>query len=71
MSIGKVSKVHQQIKLYDKKGYKILLIGHKGHPEVDGIEGQVEKEIIVIEDEEQAKKLQLFNTKKIERLCFY
>ena len=60
-----VSKVHQQIKLYDKKGYKILLIGHKGHPEVDGIEGQVEKEIIVIEDEEQAKKLQLFNTKKI------
>ena len=60
-----VSKVHQQIKLYDKKGYKILLIGHKGHPEVDGIEGQVEKEIIVIEDEEQAKTLQLFNTKKI------
>ncbi len=38
-----VSKVHQQIKLYEKKGYKILLIGHKGHPEVDGIEGQVKK----------------------------
>ncbi|MDC3024214.1 4-hydroxy-3-methylbut-2-enyl diphosphate reductase [Alphaproteobacteria bacterium] len=60
-----VSKVHQQIKLYDKKGYKILLIGHKGHPEVDGIEGQVSQKILVIENEEQAAKLIISNTKKI------
>ncbi|MEC8099659.1 MAG: 4-hydroxy-3-methylbut-2-enyl diphosphate reductase [Pseudomonadota bacterium] len=60
-----VSKVHQQIKLYEKKGYKILLIGHKGHPEVDGIEGQVKQKIIIIEDEKQAKEINLKNTKKI------
>ncbi len=60
-----VSKVHQQIKLYEKKGYKILLIGHKGHPEVDGIEGQVNQKIIIIEDEKQAKEIKLKNTKKI------
>ena len=60
-----VSKVHQQIKLYEKKGYKILLIGHKGHPEVDGIEGQVNQKIIIIEDEKQAKEIKLKNIKKI------
>ena len=60
-----VSKVHQQIKHYDKKGYKILLIGHKGHPEVDGIEGQVNQKIIIIESEQQAKSIKLNKTKKI------
>ncbi len=60
-----VSKVHQQIKHYDKKGYKILLIGHKGHPEVDGIEGQVNQKIIIIENEKQAKKIKLNNEEKI------
>ena len=52
-----VSKVHQQIKLYDKKGYRILLIGHKGHPEVDGIEGQIRQDITVVENEIQAENL--------------
>ena len=60
-----VNKVHQQIKLYEKNGYKILLIGHRGHPEVDGIEGQVKQKIIIIEDEKQAKEIKLKNTKKI------
>ena len=60
-----VSKVHQQIKVYEKKGYKILLIGHKGHPEVDGIEGQVNQKIIIIEDEKQAKEIKLNDTEKI------
>ena len=58
-------QVHQQIKLYEKKGYKISLIGRKGHPEVDGIEGQVKQKIIIIEDEKQALKLKLKDTKKI------
>ena len=48
-----------------KMGYKILLIGHKGHPEVDGIEGQVKQKIIIIEDEKQAKEIKLKNTKKL------
>ena len=60
-----VSKVHQQIKLYDKRGYKILLIGHKGHPEVDGIEGQVDQNIIVIENEKQAKEIEIKDNIKI------
>ncbi|MEC8100332.1 MAG: 4-hydroxy-3-methylbut-2-enyl diphosphate reductase [Pseudomonadota bacterium] len=60
-----VSKVHQQIKLYDKKGYKIFLIGHRGHPEVDGIEGQVEQKITIIENEQQARDLVVIDKIKV------
>ena len=63
-----VSKVHQQIKLYNKRGYKILLIGHKGHPEVDGIEGQVDQKIIIIENEKQAKELNIKD--KIDKIAY-
>ena len=63
-----VSKVHQQIKSYEKRGYKILLIGHKGHPEVDGIEGQVDQKIIVVEDENQAKELKIKEEEKKLRM---
>tara|TARA_B100000242_G_scaffold290988_1_gene263420 strand:- start:106 stop:1038 length:933 start_codon:yes stop_codon:yes gene_type:complete len=60
-----VSKVHQQIKLYDKKGYRILLIGHKGHPEVDGIEGQIRQDITVVENEIQAENLKIKKRQKV------
>ena len=60
-----VSKVHQQIKLYDKRGYRVLLIGHKGHPEVDGIEGQISQDIIIIENEKQAESLKINKNQKV------
>ena len=60
-----VSKVHQQIKLYDKKGFRVLLIGHKGHPEVDGIEGQISQDIIVVENEKQAENLKIKEKQKV------
>jgi 4-hydroxy-3-methylbut-2-en-1-yl diphosphate reductase len=31
-----VSKVHREAKKYEENGYEIILIGHKGHPEVEG-----------------------------------
>ncbi len=60
-----VSKVHQQIKLYDKRGYRVLLIGQKGHPEVDGIEGQISQDIIIIENEQQAESLKINKNQKV------
>ena len=36
-----VSKVHREVEMLYKKEYKILLIGHKGHPEVIGTMGQL------------------------------
>ena len=36
-----VSKVHNETRRYERQGYEIVLIGHHGHPEVEGTMGQV------------------------------
>ena len=54
-----VSKVHKQTEKYFNKDYKIILIGHKGHPEVVGIQGQISQELILVQNEEEANKLEL------------
>ena len=36
-----VTKVHNEIKRYYDKGYKIIMIGHRGHPETIGTMGQL------------------------------
>ncbi|MBL4622360.1 MAG: 4-hydroxy-3-methylbut-2-enyl diphosphate reductase [Immundisolibacteraceae bacterium] len=37
-----VTKVHLQSLQYEKEGYEVIVIGHQGHPEVDGICGNLE-----------------------------
>jgi len=55
-----VTKVHREAERHNKNGYKIILIGHKGHPEVIGTMGQIPKEnIVLIETIEDAKKLKI------------
>ena len=55
-----VTKVHREAEGHNKNGYKIILIGHKGHPEVIGTMGQIQKDnIVLIETIEDAKKLKL------------
>lgn len=46
-----VSKVHAEIRHLHNNGYTIIMIGHKGHPEVEGTMGQVEGDIYLIENE--------------------
>ena len=58
-----VSKVHREAENLNKKGFHILLIGHKNHPEVVGTMGQLPfGEIDLIENVEDAKKYK--NSKK-------
>ncbi len=53
-----VTKVHKESERHYKKGYQVILIGHKGHPEVIGTMGQLpEASIRLIETEDDAKKL--------------
>lgn len=42
-----VTKVHNQAKRYEREGYEIVLIGHAGHPEVEGTSGRVQKVYLV------------------------
>ena len=55
-----VTKVHREAERHNKNGYKIILIGHKDHPEVIGTMGQIPKEnIVLIETLEDANGLKL------------
>ena len=59
-----VTKVHKETERHNKNGYQVILIGHKGHPEVIGTMGQISsKNITLIETTEDAKniKIEQFN----------
>ena len=59
-----VTKVHIQALKFYNRGYKIILIGHKNHPEVEGTMGQVpEEDILLVEDIQDVEKLELSNDK--------
>jgi len=60
-----VSKVHREAKKYEEEGYEIILIGHRGHPEVEGTSGRVKKEVILVTDENDARNIEIKNPNKI------
>ncbi len=60
-----VSKVHREAKKYEEQDYEIILIGHKGHPEVEGTSGRVKKPVILVSDEIEAREVQIQNPHKI------
>ncbi len=45
-----VSKVHVEVAKLAKEGYEFIMIGHKGHPEVEGTMGQLSEGIHLVED---------------------
>jgi len=64
-----VTKVHKESERHYKNGRQIILVGHKGHPEVVGTMGQLPKgSIKLIETEEDAQKL---NVKQFDKPLAY
>ena len=60
-----VSKVHRESEQLHKKGFEILLIGHKNHPEVIGTMGQLPAgSIKLIETKKDAEALEIKKFKK-------
>ena len=60
-----VSKVHNETKRYAGKGYEIVLIGHPGHPEVEGTMGQVSGEVHLVSDIADVATLQPANPSRL------
>ncbi len=59
-----VTKVHMEVARYEKQGRECVLIGHEGHPEVEGTMGQYTSEqggIYLVETPEDVAKLQVKN----------
>jgi 4-hydroxy-3-methylbut-2-enyl diphosphate reductase len=53
-----VSKVHVEVAKLHKEGYEFIMIGHKGHPEVEGTMGQLDRGIHLVEDVADVARIQ-------------
>lgn len=64
-----VTKVHMEVAKYSSEGWECVLIGHEGHPEVEGTMGQYDTSfggaIYLVEDEEDVVNLQVRNPEKL------
>ena len=52
-----VAKVHVEVAKLAKQGYEFIMIGHKGHPEVEGTVGQLERGIHLVEDIDDVERV--------------
>ncbi|MBK1715547.1 4-hydroxy-3-methylbut-2-enyl diphosphate reductase [Rubrivivax gelatinosus] len=53
-----VTKVHVEVAKLAREGYEFIMIGHKGHPEVEGTMGQLSSGIYLVEDAEDVHRVQ-------------
>ena len=60
-----VTKVHKEAVKFASEGYTIILIGHEGHDEVLGTMGEAPQNIVLVQDEESANKLELPKDTKV------
>ncbi|BBI99184.1 4-hydroxy-3-methylbut-2-enyl diphosphate reductase [Ferrigenium kumadai] len=54
-----VTKVHLEVKRLREQGKEIIMIGHAGHPEVEGTMGQAEGGMYLVESPEQVQTLRV------------
>jgi len=54
-----VTKVHTQARRFAERGYRIVLIGHAGHEEVEGTTGEAPEATVLVESAADAERLEL------------
>ncbi|PAT37790.1 4-hydroxy-3-methylbut-2-enyl diphosphate reductase [Vandammella animalimorsus] len=60
-----VTKVHVEVAKLAKEGYEFIMIGHKGHPEVEGTMGQLSEGIHLVEDVADVARVQPAQTERL------
>jgi len=60
-----VTKVHVEVAKLHKEGYDFIMIGHKGHPEVEGTMGQLNEGIYLVEDVADVERVQVGQVDKL------
>jgi 4-hydroxy-3-methylbut-2-en-1-yl diphosphate reductase len=60
-----VAKVHKEGQRYSEKGYEVILIGHEGHPEVEGTMGRIPGKVHLVEDPADVEKLVIADKAKV------
>jgi 4-hydroxy-3-methylbut-2-enyl diphosphate reductase len=60
-----VSKVHRRVSRLNKINYDVVVIGHKGHPEVEGTCGHASGSVHVVSSPEEVKSLQVNDPSRV------
>jgi 4-hydroxy-3-methylbut-2-en-1-yl diphosphate reductase len=60
-----VTKVHVEVAKLHKQGFDFIMIGHKGHPEVEGTMGQLTSGIYLVEDVADVQRVQVAQADKL------
>ena len=60
-----VTKVHGEVAKLNREGYEFIMIGHKGHPEVEGTMGQLDSGIHLVEDAADVARIQPAQTERL------
>jgi 4-hydroxy-3-methylbut-2-en-1-yl diphosphate reductase len=60
-----VTKVHVEVAKLHREGYEFIMIGHKGHPEVEGTMGQLDSGIHLVEDVADVARVNPTQTEKL------
>jgi 4-hydroxy-3-methylbut-2-enyl diphosphate reductase len=60
-----VTKVHMEVAKMRQDGFDIVMIGHKGHPEVEGTMGQSGEGMYLVEDTDDVQALALADPERI------
>ena len=60
-----VAKVHKEGQRYSKDGFEVILIGHEGHPEVEGTMGRISGPVYLVSNTDDVKKLEVQNPDKL------
>jgi 4-hydroxy-3-methylbut-2-enyl diphosphate reductase len=60
-----VTKVHVEVAKLHKEGFEFIMIGHKGHPEVEGTMGQLDSGIHLVEDVADVARVQPAQTTRL------
>ena len=60
-----VAKVHMQAQKYHRGGYELIIVGHRGHPEVEGTSGRVQGPVHIVSELEEVEALEVANPDKV------
>lgn len=60
-----VTKVHMEVSLMRQEGREIIVIGHSGHPEVEGTMGQSDTGMYLVESVEDIHRLEISNPERL------
>lgn len=60
-----VNKVHLQAQQFSRQGFRVIIIGHPGHPEVEGTRGRVEGPVYVLSNSAEIDHLKIGDSERL------